>query len=275
MLESVEKVMEIATPDQSGIEMPESPARSRRYRRRPLKAWRHFRKLIANKEDTEQVFHIIQALNGKAVIKKFTAFKASEDGRERLKQKRDLPAILDDHARWEALEQGTLGRAYVDFMKREGLTAQGLVDEYEGFARQKNEELDPDILWYGWRLRDTHDLCHVLTDYGRDAMGEACVLSFSYGQNRGLGVIFIAILARFEIRKRAPKGAPIFRAIWQGLSVGNKARKVARQDIIALMEEPLDVVRQRLGIKPPSYYPQIHAMFRAQGVDPYGVNATS
>ena len=25
---------------------------------RPLKAWGHFRKLVANKEDTEQVFHI-------------------------------------------------------------------------------------------------------------------------------------------------------------------------------------------------------------------------
>ena len=31
---------------------------------RPLKAWHHFRKLIADKEDTEQVFHIIAALRG-------------------------------------------------------------------------------------------------------------------------------------------------------------------------------------------------------------------
>ncbi len=28
----------------------------------PIKAWRHFRKLVADKEDTEQVFHIIEAL---------------------------------------------------------------------------------------------------------------------------------------------------------------------------------------------------------------------
>ena len=29
---------------------------------RPLKALHHFRKLIADKEDTEQVFHILDAL---------------------------------------------------------------------------------------------------------------------------------------------------------------------------------------------------------------------
>ena len=32
---------------------------------RPFKAWQHFRKLIANKEDTEQVFHIMAALRGR------------------------------------------------------------------------------------------------------------------------------------------------------------------------------------------------------------------
>ena len=32
---------------------------------RPLKAWRHFKALIADKEDTEQVFHIIAALRGR------------------------------------------------------------------------------------------------------------------------------------------------------------------------------------------------------------------
>ena len=29
---------------------------------RPLKAWQHFKQLMADKEDTEQVFHIIGAL---------------------------------------------------------------------------------------------------------------------------------------------------------------------------------------------------------------------
>lgn len=32
---------------------------------RPFKAWRHFRNLVADKEDTAQVFHIIEALKGR------------------------------------------------------------------------------------------------------------------------------------------------------------------------------------------------------------------
>jgi len=194
MLNHKEIISEIEPLDKGKAEPLKDRAQPRSYRRRPLKAWRHFRKLIANKEDTEQVFHTIQALNGKTVYKG------------------DLPAILDDHARWKALPKGSVGRAYVDFMEREGLSAQGLVDEYNGFANKIDNNLDPDISWYINRRRDTHDLCHVLTDYGRDAMGEACVLSFSHGQNRSLGVIFIAVLASLEIRKNAPKGAPIFRA---------------------------------------------------------------
>jgi len=273
MLNHKEIISEIEPLDKGKAEPLKDRAQPRSYRRRPLKAWRHFRKLIANKEDTEQVFHTIQALNGKTVYKDFKAFKRSNAGRHRLEQRRDLPAILDDHARWKALPKGSVGRAYVDFMEREGLSAQGLVDEYNGFANKIDNNLDPDISWYINRRRDTHDLCHVLTDYGRDAMGEACVLSFSHGQNRSLGVIFIAVLASLEIRKNAPKGAPIFRALWQGFRTGNKARKIARQDIVALLEQPLDVAREKLGIRPPTHYAKTHEMFRAQGLDPYGVIA--
>jgi ubiquinone biosynthesis protein COQ4 len=32
-----------------------------------------------------------------------------------------------------------------------------------------------------------HDIWHVLTGYRRDALGEACLVAFSYAQTRGLG----------------------------------------------------------------------------------------
>ncbi len=47
---------------------------------RPLKAWRHFRNLIADKEDTEQVFHIIAALRGRKFRKIAKKFWFSEKG---------------------------------------------------------------------------------------------------------------------------------------------------------------------------------------------------
>ena len=49
---------------------------------RPLKAWNHMKRLIADKEDTEQVFHIIEALNGRSFEKNFHAFVESPKGQE-------------------------------------------------------------------------------------------------------------------------------------------------------------------------------------------------
>lgn len=46
---------------------------------RPLKAWRHFRKLVADKEDTAQVFHIIESLKGKRSHRQAWDFIASEE----------------------------------------------------------------------------------------------------------------------------------------------------------------------------------------------------
>src|SRR3546814_6603829 len=46
---------------------------------RPFKALRHFRKLIADKEDTEQVFHIIDALRDKRFGRSVEQFFTTPD----------------------------------------------------------------------------------------------------------------------------------------------------------------------------------------------------
>ena len=240
---------------------------------RPLKALRHFRKLIADKEDTEQVFHIIEALRDNRFSKSAQAFFATSEGRKLLAERRYLPAMLDDHDRLRQLPEGSVGRVYVDFMEREGLTAQGLVDESlkfrHGAARHEDQ-----IELYGERLRDTHDLFHILTGYGRDALGEQCVLAFSYSQTPSWGTLFIAWAGAREIRKGFGSRYPIYAAVREGLRIGRAAQQIAHQDIEALLAEPLDAARARLAIAEPSVYRQVHAMMRADGVDPYDLLGT-
>ena len=48
------------------------------------------------------------------------------------------------------------------------------------------------LAWYGRRMRDVHDVWHVLTGYGTDGLGEACVVAFSYSQTKSLGFALIA-----------------------------------------------------------------------------------
>lgn len=212
-------------------------------------------KLIQNKEDTEQVFHIIEALNGRAQVTNLTDFAESEDGSRLLKRKEYLPPLLDDHSWIRDLPEGTVGRAYVDFMEREGLSAQGLVDESEKMRlRRGDADYDDDLKWYGNRLRDTHDLFHILTGYGRDALGEACVLGFTYSQNPGLGVIFIAYMGARQLNKHLPEEAHVMDCLWEARRNGKAASRIIREDIIALLHEPLEDARKRLNIQRPAAY---------------------
>lgn len=239
---------------------------------RPLKALHHFRKLIADKEDTEQVFHIIAALRGRKFRNIASHFWYSEKGQRILASNQRLIDILDDHTTLKQLPGGTVGRAYVDFMEREGLSAAGLEAEYEKFTGA-GVRFDDGIDHYGDRLRDTHDMLHVLTGYGRDALGEQCVLAFTYAQNRNLGVGFIAYAGGFELKRRVARSAPIMKAVHEGYRIGNAAKNIVHEDIVALLKEPLADARRRLGIGDPIAYRVAHEAMRSGGVDPYNLLA--
>lgn len=221
--------------------------------------------LIANKEDTEQVFQIIEALNGGSLLKNLQAFAQTESGALLLQKREYLPPLLDDHEWIRALPEDSVGRAYIDFMEREGLSAQGLVEESEKM-RAGQPVYEDDLEWYAMRMRDTHDLFHVLTGYGRDALGEACLLAFTYSQNPGRGVIFIAHMAGRHLSKLMPKEADIKGCIQEGKASGAMASKIIQEDILALLHEPLDEARKRLNIAEPVAYRNALAVFEAHGV---------
>ncbi|MEO0449634.1 MAG: Coq4 family protein [Pseudomonadota bacterium] len=232
-------------------------------KRRPLKAWRHMQKLIADKEDTTQVFHIIQALNGDSSRRDFLKFMKSGNALELLRRQTFLPDVLDDHAPLKALPKGTVGRTYVDFMEREGLTAHGLVNESLE-QRKLHEQYDDDLLWYVNRLRDTHDMYHILTGYGRDALGEASLLGFTHSQHGGMGVSFIAFMGQRQISKAAPQAAHVKEVIAEGRRNGHKAKRIIEQDIEAILDHPLEDVRLDLGIEKPVLYKRALKVFSDQ-----------
>ena len=240
------------------------------YKIRPLKAFKHMRNLIADKEDTTQVFHIIEALNGRLLLDDFEDFIADPRGKAMVDTRKALAPILDDHARWKALPDGTVGRAYLHFMTSQGLSAQGLIDEYENYDSDFAGFGDG-IEWYANRRRDTHDLLHVLTGYSRDAFGEVCVLAFTDGQHKDRGARFIAYMAGREVKKQAPKGSPVFKAIRTAQKNGRAAKHVILEDIVALMSENLADARHRLAIEPPIFYDKCHALMRENGIDPFSV----
>jgi len=168
------------------------------------------------------------------------------------------------------MPKGSLAHAYCDFMEAEGLTAQGLVDEFERFMARRGEFHDQ-FGWYMNRIRDTHDLLHVLTGYGRDALGEQCVLAFTYSQQPAPAHLFIAYAGGVEIKRGLKSDAAVLGAIRQGQRLGKACPRMAEQPILELLPLPLEEARRRLNITTPNLYHEAHRIWRAMGVDPYDV----
>ena len=231
---------------------------------KPLKAWRHFRKLVANKEDTEHVFHITESLKGSRTNRQAWAFIASSQGQRFLAAETDIPGMLDDHARWADCGPDTVAAHYIAFMKREGLSAAGLVAESEKFLPPEKQLFDL-TQWYFLRLRDTHDLFHILTGYGRDALGEASLLGFTYEQNYNRGIWFIAYAAAHQIRKQTGTRAPIYGSIAEGRRLGRAAGKLAHMDVEAVMRMDIGDARAMLGVGQPEVYRECLRILESEG----------
>ncbi|HEY2750916.1 Coq4 family protein [Phenylobacterium sp.] len=233
---------------------------------RPFKAFGHFRKLIADKEDTAQVFYMGECLPSRRFRAAAETFCESELGRSLMDAQACLPAILDDHDTLRSLPDDSVAHAYVAFMRKEGLSAAGLVEasQLPGVSSYADK-----LQWLADRLRDTHDLAHVLTGYGRDALGEQCVLGFTSAQYHDWTEWFIAWAGALELVAKVRSDAPVLAAVAEARKHGRAAAALYRQDVRALLAEPLDLARKRLGIAEPIQYRRAHARYRAKGLDPY------
>ncbi len=229
--------------------MQESSKPSRK-RIQPLRALRAVRELIANPDDTAKVFDIIDALSGNTGERLFRRFRATETGSRILAEKRNLLATLEDRAYLESLPPGSLGRAYAEFMSQERLSGQGLVEASKEYRR---EDIGFERRLFADRLRDMHDLWHVVTGYGRDLVGEAALLAFSFAQTRNPGVGFIVAVAWLKAKGEASFARPV---IVEGYRRGRRARWLPAADWEALLPQPLERVREELNVgTPPEYVP--------------------
>jgi len=217
----------------------------------PLRALRGIRALLRDPDDTPQVFEIVDALSGNVGERLFQRFAASDTGRRILDERRSLLAALDDRAALESLPEGTLGRIYADFTARERISGQGLVDASQ--AARRRDDLDPDRRLFYERLRDMHDLWHVVTGYGRDLIGEASLLAFTYAQTRNRGIGFIVAVAYLRARGEALGARALMREAYRR---GKRARWMPGEDWEELLRLPLETVRRRLDLEaPPAYTP--------------------
>lgn len=236
------------------------------------RAIRNFRLLMKDKEDTSLVFKIYESLPSKNFMPRVKELTLSEHGEYLRRTEPNLPEILDDHAALRKTPKGSLAHAYCDFMEAEGLTAAGLVAESDRLGRPKYDDL---VQWFGDRSRDTHDLFHVLTGYGRDALGEQCVLLFTHGQSPTQGHLLIGYAGAANIKKMVwGSKAPVMGAVREAKATGRGAPPMIAQPIRELLKQPVDEVRKALNIPEPTQYGECHRIWAQEGIDPYNLLAS-
>jgi ubiquinone biosynthesis protein COQ4 len=220
---------------------------------RPLVALRAMRGLLRDREDTRQAFLLVEALRGKTTLRQFARFCETDGGRALLAEKPSLLAHLSDRRSLAALPPGSLGRAYLDFVSEENLSADGLVEASKIRATPPSAN---DLTWFRERNREIHDLLHVTAGYGRDPLGEACVLAFTFAQNRSKGAAAIAMVSACRnLRRLKTLRAP--RAVWEAYRQGRRALWLIGADWENLLAQPLATVGARFRVAPPTQYPQL------------------
>lgn len=212
---------------------------------RPFAAIRAVRRLQANPEDTSQVFTIFRAMRGKSGLKAFRRFAASPTGARVIAEKRRLLDSLSDRAGLTALPADSVGRRYFAFMEKEKLTAEGLVQASQSW---ESDPVPAEMELFRERMRDAHDLTHVLTGYGRDGLGELCLLAFMHAHHRNPAAALIVLMNLGRIPR------PARRAVFEAWRNGRKARWLQDQDFEALLPRPLEEVRRELHIATPDIY---------------------
>lgn len=228
---------------------PERPVEWRR-------ALRALRELLADPEQTQKAFEIFLALDGGHSEWAFQRLLAQPHGPRLAAEQPCLLRRLSDRRALAALPADSFGRGYLAYLDRTGFDPDGLVKlktEMEAHAESIGERLlalDPTREWFRVRGIVTHDVWHVLTDYGTDGLGEAALLAFSCAQMPGRANRLLLIGA--GLRGVAEAGLGFAGYLYRAWRRGRRAAWLPALPYEDLLEQPLEAVRRLARIEPAS-----------------------
>ena len=180
--------------------LPPPPPQPVHWRR----ALRELRALLDDPEDTDRAIHLVYALGRREFERHFQRFVADPVGAALLAERPSLLAALSDREALARMPDGSVGRAYLAYLDANGFAPGGLLEVQNRVQAEWQREEgvpapDPLRAWFRDRTILSHDLFHVLTDYGTDELGEATLLAFSLAQLGGRGQAFLTVGAALEV----------------------------------------------------------------------------
>jgi ubiquinone biosynthesis protein COQ4 len=240
-----------------------------RNRRRlgPLKFLRAYQELRRARAtgDPKVVLRFMRPFHTRQFERTYSYVLADPVGRRLLDEERSLLPALSDLESLHTLPEGSLGREYARFMEDEELSVMDFA-EASLASMDALDYADRRAWTLAQRLRDMHDLIHVVAGYGRDLLGEMAVLSFTSGRferRRNYRVSFVLRLAQWKFaRSGRPDAADVLRGAAER---GAQAAFLPAVEWERLLRLPLPQVREQLGISPPAEYEPIRYSSSAAG----------
>ena len=209
---------------------------------------------MRDKEDTGQVFEIMGALNGPTTARNIAQLLATPGGGRLAYEHVELAPKLMDDVWLDSFAPGTVGAAYRDFVRSEQLSADGLAE----ISRERR----------GPAVDDRAPLRLVRPPHPRQSRHLACALRLPPRWPRrgvpgrlllrpdrqpGLG----GDCGRRGAQRPQARRASLCAGHLQGYRRGKAAGWLPGEDYVALMAEPLEAARRRLGITPATLYDAI------------------
>lgn len=115
------------------------------------------------------------------------------------------------------LPEGSLGRVYADQLISQGITPDSLIDPSPVTNSQE---------FVVHRLKETHDIVHVLTGFGIDGTSELGLQGFNLAQNRSPLAVMLIFGGMLSALQSGESLDPLLKALARGFQMGLDAELV-------------------------------------------------
>ena len=202
-----------------------------------LKAVRGFIALANNPNQTEAVFDIADGLRP-TEYQHFIEYAYQKPAVAQILKERyfaqtpDLETLL-------RYQKNSLGYVYASTLKQAALDP--------NFYRKL--KVEDDYSYIALRLRQTHDIWHLITGFGTDLSGEMGLQAFTLAQTHSpLAVTLLAAVALYTMKSSGSLDDLVY-SIQQGWQMGEKAEPFLAQKWEEHWEKPLSEWRTQLGVE--------------------------
>ena len=185
----------------------------------------------------DQVLVLVQAVNLGKVVRVLERITRDPEGARLLAERPRIDRTHVDFPALRRLPDGTLGREYARFLDDNGITP----DVFEALPEVGDER----IAWIMLRMRQTHDLWHVVTGYAPDVPGEIVLQSFTFAQTGAPSALLLTV---FGTLRWAPAKRGHLRAVARAYRRGKSARFLPPFRWEEHWAVPLAALRERLSL---------------------------